>query len=367
MKYKHARGINSRSDEFKCFSGPFFKLIESIVYAHPAFIKHVPVRERPKYIVDMLGGFPGPFLETDYSQFEKHFTPDVMEVIEMELYSYMLAEFPYALGVIKSAMMGTNHCNFKKFRIDIDGRRMSGEMCTSLGNGFSNLMLADFIATDKGGVITGVVEGDDGLFFSSVPITSADFLELGFEIKMLVHNNLLHSSFCGLVMSKDLCTMTDPRKVLMNIGWTHSPLMFGGHKVRMGLLRAKALSLAYEHPRCPILSCLALRLLTYTSGFRPRFESNVYEASLTEELERFKDETRELLTQGPSLACRAEFAELFEISVERQYEIEFEIQSWNGGPLTGQSILSLFHEGYNDCRDYYERFTSAVRGGSFLE
>lgn len=32
MEYKHARAINSRSDEFKCYVGPMFKLIEEVLY-----------------------------------------------------------------------------------------------------------------------------------------------------------------------------------------------------------------------------------------------------------------------------------------------------------------------------------------------
>ncbi len=66
MDYKHARGINSREDVFKCAVGPCFKHIESVVYRHPAFIKHVPTKDRPSYIQSMLGHFPGPFYETDY-------------------------------------------------------------------------------------------------------------------------------------------------------------------------------------------------------------------------------------------------------------------------------------------------------------
>lgn len=39
--------INSRSDAFKAFSGPFFKAIEKVVYEMPEFIKHTPVPDRP--------------------------------------------------------------------------------------------------------------------------------------------------------------------------------------------------------------------------------------------------------------------------------------------------------------------------------
>lgn len=361
LKYKHARGINSRSDAFKCATGPYFKAIEKIVFAHPAFIKHTPVRLRPQVIQEVLGGFPGPFYETDYSQFEKHFTEEVMGSLEMVLYEFMLQHYPGMLDVIKSAMLGVNRCGFGKFRLDIKARRMSGEMCTSLGNGFSNLMLADFLATRKGGRITGFVEGDDGLFFSSVPLTAEDFRELGFEIKILLHTDLLQTSFCGLVSSADLVTMTDPRKVLLTFGWTHSLMMNGGARVRNGLLKAKALSLAYEHPRCPILSILAKTVLSRLSSSEARFESGWYDQSLIQQVSAFKEETALLLKLGPSETSRRDFASIFGISVLHQLAVEDEIKRWTSGPLNGPWTLSLFGPEYNDCRDYCERFTSPTR------
>lgn len=358
LKYKHARGINSRSDVFKCYTGPFFKAIEEIVYQRPEFIKHIPVRERPAYIMEMLGNKPGPFYETDYSQFEKHFLAEIMQSIEFELYEHMLQHFPQVMKHIRAAMLGKNRCSFGKFRIDIEARRMSGEMCTSLGNGFTNWMLADFLCVSKGGEFIGVVEGDDALFFSPVPLTTREFRELGFEIKILVHYNLLRTSFCGLVMSEDLITMTDPRKVLLNFGWTHSLMMNGGPKVKAGLLRAKALSLAYEHPQCPILSALAETFLVHTSGHRAIFENNWYEQSLIHEVQQFSEETARLHKIGPTDQARSDFADIFEIPIFVQLEVEREIRSWSGGYLGGSWTNSLFGPEFSDCRDYFDRFTS---------
>jgi hypothetical protein len=273
----------------------------------------------------------------------------------------MLQHYPEMLATIKSAMLGINRCGFGKFRIDIQARRMSGEMCTSLGNGFSNLMLADFLATRKGGRVTGFVEGDDGLFFSSVPLTVQDFRELGFEIKILLHTNLLQTSFCGLVSSDDLITMTDPRKVLLTFGWTHSLLMNGGRRVLRELLKAKALSLAYEHPRCPILSVLAKTVLSVLGSSKARFESGWYDQHLIQQVTQFKEDTAILLELGPSETSRTDFASIFGISRQHQLEVEREIASWRSGPLNGPWTLSLFGPEYNDCRDYSERFTSSTR------
>jgi len=365
-RYKPARGINSRKDMFKCATGPAFRAIEAEVYRHPAFIKHIPVRLRPQYIVEMLGAHSGPFYETDYSQFEKHFTPEILMAIEMVLYRHMLKNFPALYELIEGAMTGVNRCKYRHFLIKIEGRRMSGEMCTSLGNGFSNLMLAKFIAFSKGGVLKGVVEGDDGLFYSSVPITTADFKYLGFDIKMLIHNNLLRTSFCGLIMSSDLCTMTDPRKVLLNIGWTHSLQMFGGTRVLQGLLRAKALSLAYEQPRCPILSSLALALLERTSGFTPIFGTDYHGATLRAEIEKFGDETRELIQLGPSEACRHDFAEHFHIPVSEQLRIEAYLNHGFTDTLDYPPIEALFSSAWDDTLHYYQNYTSHLKSGPFF-
>jgi hypothetical protein len=51
-EYKHARAINSRADPFKCLVGPIFKLIEKEVFRHRDFVKNVPVKDRPKYIME---------------------------------------------------------------------------------------------------------------------------------------------------------------------------------------------------------------------------------------------------------------------------------------------------------------------------
>lgn len=47
-EYKHARAINSRSDEFKTLVGPIFKLIEKELFKLDWFIKKVPVKDRDR-------------------------------------------------------------------------------------------------------------------------------------------------------------------------------------------------------------------------------------------------------------------------------------------------------------------------------
>jgi len=342
MAYKDARGINSRTDAFKVYCGPYFKLMESEVYKDRAFIKHVPVRERPQYIFDMLGHFGGVYYETDYTTFEALFEPIVMESIEMVLYKHMLVNFPDVYAEIHDTLCGTNKCKYKHFIVKLKGKRMSGEMCTSLGNGFSNLMLAEFIAYEQGHALTGVVEGDDGLFSTRARFTAEAFTELGFNIKILEHTSLLRTSFCGLMMSDDLITMTDPAKVIANFGWTHSSLMWGGDKVRLGLLRAKALSLLYEHPQCPILSALAKRYIQLTEGYKPRFSTNWYDTHLAKEVVLFATETLRDAVKGPTMQSRLDFCDLYGVSIHQQLCAEAYLGTSGFAPLNHWSISSLY-------------------------
>lgn len=259
--YKHARGIFSRKDEAKCLLGPFIKKIEEVLYDHPAFIKHVPVKDRPAYISRMLDRPGVKYVATDYTAFESHFTSKIMESIEFVLYRYMLKECPdrKLVKMLLSRLSGWNNCTFKRFRLNIHATRMSGEMCTSLGNGFSNYMLMLYACHRVGSTCEGVVEGDDGLFIVQPNIpTTEDFARLGFTIKMEIHTELRTASFCGIIFDeKDKVNVTNPLEVLCGFGWSKSTYIGARNVRKMELLRSKALSFLHQYPGCPIIQSLA--------------------------------------------------------------------------------------------------------------
>jgi len=354
-EFKPARAINARSDRFKAYTGPYFSAIEKIVFSHPAFIKKIPVCERAQYMQDFFTGSDGPFYETDYSHFESHFTKRIQDALEQVLYDHMLFHFVEAREHIRAALTGRNRCFFRWFSISIDAVRMSGDMCTSLGNGFSNLMLAMFIAERKGACIKGVVEGDDGLFVCDKEITKEDFAAVGFEIKILRFDRLTSTTFCGMTSSADLCLLTDPREVLLNFAWTHSLQMYGGQKVRLGLLRAKALSLLYEHPQCPILTALAVRFIQLTDGHRPIFDRSWYYDQISIETEKYKNETFAKVARGITPLARESVASMYNIGVDTQIYIEGKIRTFGLGEITDPVVVGLFREN-KDCSEYYWRF-----------
>lgn len=257
--FKHSRGINSRSDEFKCRVGPIFKLIEKEVFKLPCFIKKIPIAERPGYIMEMLGD-TGPFLVSDYTAYESLFTREIMSNVEMQLYEYMTRMLPdWWFDLVSKVLLGKNKCESKLLAVQVLCKRMSGEMCTSLGNGFSNWMFITFMCDILGSEVMGVVEGDDGLFKIDGPIpTEADFERLGLIIKLEVHDTIGTTSFCGMLFHEDACdVIADPKKVLAEFGWF--AMRYGGARpaLKKMLLRAKSNSLKAQYPNCPIVRSLA--------------------------------------------------------------------------------------------------------------
>jgi hypothetical protein len=322
--YKHARLIMSRGDGFKVFSGPAFKAIEDVLYQKRPFVKHVPVPDRPQ-LVESLIQAGRKYYATDFTAFESHFTPEVMATLEMKLYKHCLQGWS-GYKRLEQVLLGINRLSLRSgVRATCRARRMSGEMCTSLGNSFSNYILAKFIASRAGGEIEGFVEGDDGLFASTVPITAAAYERLGFTIKIVEVEDPRTASFCGMVFAEGGDILRDPRHFVANFSFTHS-CIHGGNRVMRELLRAKALSTLYETPACPVVTAFARRALRDTRGATPRFVADGYH----EHAAVPRDE-RGIKQRVITPASRDLFHRLYGVSVRVQLAVEraAEQGDWN--------------------------------------
>jgi len=261
--FKNARMINSRSDEFKTVVGPFFKAIEKELFQRPEFIKKVPVNERPMYIMNRLFGPGAKYFSSDFTSFESSFSAEAMDACEMQLYEYMTQNTQnngLFTSLIRAAMCGINKMKVgNSFQIHVTASRMSGEMCTSLGNSFSNLMINLFVLSECNCTdVACVVEGDDGLFrFNGTPNEKL-YAELGFEIKLAIEKEINMASFCGLVFDEHaLHNIGDPSRFISRMCWGSQKYVGCSQKMRDMLLKAKALSIAYQFAGCPILSAYA--------------------------------------------------------------------------------------------------------------
>lgn len=331
--WKHARGINSRSDQFKCFSGPLFKLIEKRVFSAPEFIKKVPCHDRPNYIMDRLFAPGARYFSSDYTSFESVFIKKLMMAVEIQCYRYFARQFPEFLKIVTKALTGTNVCKYKWFTARLEATRMSGDMCTSLGNGFSNLMFMEYVCMKLGSKCVGVVEGDDGLFrIEGVVPGPDDFAKLGLIIKCEEHESLTTASFCGIVFAEeDLINVTDPRKVLASTSWLTGRYSKAKKNVHLDLLRCKGLSAAHMYNGCPIITALARYVLRATRG---RDLRNVTAMRHWSQYER--DWLNEILAAQagiewiePPTATRLLVEKLYGISWETQESIERYLDSLN--------------------------------------
>lgn len=273
--FKAARWICSRNDGAKVVLGPWMKSIEKVLYENHHFIKHVPVSERWKLISGLIS--PGSkYAITDYTAFESSFASELMDSCECVLYRYMLQAVPGAGEYVTKILTGKQRIRTRAgVSVTLKGRRMSGDMNTSLGNGFTNLMLMKFACHKLGSTFDGYVEGDDGVFAvqGELPVP-AFFARLGFEIKLATVTDPRHGGFCG-VIAADGGSIRDPVRFFQNFGWTASCIE-AGPTVMKQLLRAKAMSALQESPACPLVAAAAERALELTQGVEPRWEYDGY-------------------------------------------------------------------------------------------
>lgn len=324
-EYKCPRVINSRTDTFKCIVGPSVKVMEQVVYDKLGnhFTKHTDRQDIIRRMQEIQGKYNYVF-ETDYSSFEGSFTRELMQQVELKLFKKLLGNNHRIYKIIERSYDST--IMKSKFGIvRATGSRMSGEMWTSLGNGFTNLMLMKFQAWKHGQPCEGIVEGDDGFFGMNVKyLTSEDMEKLGFKLKCNYVKHINECSFCGInVMPSGKLCPTIPR-LLNNFGWTTKPFI-SMVKTRE-LLLAKCICRAVESPGVPLLNAMSFALIdklktsgvTTNNGYLTWWESQMLGFDVDTDIEEYRVE--------PTMDDRIWFSRTFRISVEEQLEFETRVK-----------------------------------------
>jgi len=374
-EYKHARGIYAREDNAKLYFGPWFKLMENTIYNFKdrtgkcVFIKHVPVAARASHIYEKLYAEGSQYIATDYSSFESHFQSDLMKSCEFILYKHMLSEIPggaEVFDVMQEVLAGENIIQNKFVTAKCKGRRMSGEMNTSLGNGFSNFMFMSFVCSELGLPVNGVIEGDDGLFaFPGNTPTTADFTKYGFSIKLDLHREISTAGFCGQLFDpEDLQIITDPRKVLSLMGWTNVRYLNAKKNTKMKLLRCKALSFAHQYPGCPIIGSFCRHLLYVTRSYDVRHfierrrDLSQYDYEKLKFVVQHEDSIVNHSASGlyrePGNGTRLLFEELYNLSLEDQRHIESYFDGLT--ELTEMNIPQISENVHASWRHYWDNY-----------
>lgn len=320
---KECRIINSRSDWFKAFIGPYIKQVEKIIYDEH-FIKHKTPREVAQIMEYVAEGYDL-FYETDYSSFEGSFTLDFMKRVELKMFKHVLMHYPEAVSMIEKSY-NVNNVHYRgdpRYACEFEGSRMSGEMWTSLCNGFTNMLLVLFMLKKSDSMGKFLVEGDDGFIACTRELDFNIAKRLGFSLKIEATLDHTHVKFCSLSTCEGRI-VPDIRRVLSHYGVINdiqrtklfvSNSHRGQRQLRQ-LMKSKAHSLLATSAGIPILQELALQQLRCYEHdiLNPKYfdywESEFYDLYKTQQAVPITSTMRRFVEEN------------FDISVRDQLEIE---------------------------------------------
>ena len=147
---KPFRGIFARSDRWKARFGPLIYSIEKVAYKLKFFIKRVPVSERATFIKEVFG-IDEDIFSNDFTAFESSSHVKLIRAILQPIYSHIAKDWLDEVEEYIDVLSSTNFIRCRDYFMKVLGRRMSGEMDTSLGNGLLNIVILCYIHYLEGG------------------------------------------------------------------------------------------------------------------------------------------------------------------------------------------------------------------------
>jgi hypothetical protein len=361
---KYHRIISSPDNLEKVLQGPLAHAMEEQLFKLPEFIKKIPRSEWPAYIANICEGEGLSSYNSDYSSFEASFIRDVKLALELEFALFMLSNFLNETGT-KDILTRTRLIKIvsKLFLAWMLAKRHSGEMTTSLFNGFSNIVVNSFVAEEINGatIFKGVVEGDDGLFVhNGKQPTPDDFLPLGFKIKIIPVVKYYEASFCGVVFHPESRrTLANPWKALMTSTWASDDYLRSTLETRKKLGIVKGLSYLAQYPGCPVISALSQWMLRVNGFEREKLEDVLcwYESQrATGWWDRvlIRDIRGSLLQSSePCYQDRVLIEKLYGMNVETQLDLESRFEHSSGDVWISDVVPEQYRkhwQGFVRCR-----------------
>lgn len=355
---KPPRNIHPRGDAYLRLMGPLIHAAERRIIRDLGdvigLVKGMTIPERAAYTAQRLGAV-GPYVTADYSAFEGSIR-DIASVIEQQVFYYLIRDLSQSEEYRQLLQLNTSMVRVDRKLVWYYVRcRMSGDLWTSIGNALTNFVvtvLAWTRAARRGGlkitplqmarIIRGVFEGDDSLLHvpSGYPQpTPEDFAHYGMVSKMAYADTLAEALFCQTCWSED-GNLLNIVRTLCRFFTSNAREKFDDRAVA-GLLRAKATSLAYLSPHCPIVWALAKRTLRETRGVECIWTPDWWHKRLQKEAQ-----TAHIDPSPPSAQTRAYVALSRGISEVEQVACEhyiLDIWEW-GTPLDGP--VALLCSGY---------------------
>jgi len=298
-EYKYPRTINSYSDKAKAYCAPIQAQLDSAIYGTPWSVKKMDVSERPRLLQRLFGDRP--VAGTDFSSMEAHFDEEFakIRVFWKEWVGQKLPGIAEYMKIVKAKSYGRNVTSTPDVDVQVDGKLMSGDCSTSSDNFVLDLCIIMFLCAETKypqlslrervrrvvAEVPAVFEGDDGLF-SCVKINPKVIEDLGVYLKLDYYDHFSEASFCGIVADRHTLTnTTNPYKVIADFAVLDPKYGSYSDGKKMDLLRAKALSYAYQYQECPVVTSFARYVLRATRGRDVRWtlrEADAYHRPILE-------------------------------------------------------------------------------------
>lgn len=306
---------------------------------HPLFSsryasKEVPEEFRPKVIENRLT-MPGcrKFV-ADYTSWECVPTKEIMQAGEHRVLRGLIPEsyhfvFPW---IEKGGVL--RHKSGVKMKIS--AVQYSGRYTTSLSNTIRNKLMMDAVALYYKTDYRGVFEGDDSLttWPNDITIDKVQFAlsRIGVVAEMAEVPELGYGGYCSTYWNKDKEIVVEPVKCLCNFQVSRSALGATPKNIPM-LLSAKAMSLAYRAPGCPVIYALVKK---YINEYGLLDSKNLWERDRTKSFAKMvRDQSRTVgqgsvkvrferwdLIREPTLKQRLMFYEIFHLNPHDQERVE---------------------------------------------
>lgn len=338
------------------------KLIMSMAFYHimyPLFssgycTKEIPEHERPRRIEERLGELPINYC-TDYTSWECVPNKMIMQLGE-HLVEKMLVDPAYYF-IFDFIERGGTLSSKSGVKIRTSAVQYSGRYTTSLSNTIRNKLMMDAVSMYLGISYRGVFEGDDGLTSwpenMSVPQLQDALGRLGVvaEVKQVEARG--SAGYCSTYWNEKYELIYDPIKVVATFPFSTSQLS-SSPKNAKPLIAAKAMSLAYRAPGCPIAWAIARRYIQPEGIMETR---NEYErrwfSRFSERRNRYKASKHQRNAQSsmkvifkrwdlirpPTPEQRRFFMEIFNIEPADQRLAEKHILEDDGFTITLVSLL----------------------------
>lgn len=346
---KEARIINSRTDAAKAYFGGYISKVQELVMKEH-FVKHKTPSEIAEHMYEISKRYPYVY-ETDYSSFEGSFTQELMQGIELELFRHVLREYPQVVTYLESCYSGCNKLVFnKRYKCKFKGSRMSGDMWTSLANGFTNFCLVKFIIhkheQEYGRSIDYdfIVEGDDGFIATNCQLNKMDWFasRLGFKLKCDMKTDINDLSFCGICEHEGRL-VPDIRRILNHYGYTCDKKLINiisrstddkklskrSRKELLNYIHTKAISLLATSRGIPILQQVALQQLRLGGHYDPKYLDAWKIDQINFDVQIILRQLSEgsLLPEEVTDSMRVFVQDKFNISIDTQLRIEQELET----------------------------------------